>query len=100
MKIRHRNISYCMHGGYFYPFVLRFLLCILSKVCLSSPLMAQANNTGKLYISGNIYLNSDFANTSTAIYQNDGSFLLTGNFTNDQPSMTEGSGTTLFAGTS
>lgn len=60
---------------------------------------AQVTNSGGLYIAGNTFINSDFNNNSTALYQNDGYLYLAGNFTNDQPFMSEGTGTTKFSGT-
>lgn len=53
-----------------------------------------------MYVSGNVYINSDFVNTSTAAYLNNGVLYLTGNFSNNQPAMAEGTGTTRFNGTS
>ncbi len=72
-------------------FVLTFFSCYVK---------AQMVNSGGLYIAGNVYNSSDFTNNSTASYQNDGFFELTGDFNNDQPFMTEGTGTTKFSGTS
>lgn len=70
-------------------FVLTFFSCYVK---------AQMVNSGNLYIAGNVYNNSDFTNNSTASYQNDGFFELTGNFNNDQALMVEGTGTTKFSG--
>ena len=53
-----------------------------------------------MYVSGDVYINGDFVNTSTAAYLNNGVLYLTGNFSNDQPAMAEGPGTTRFNGTS
>jgi hypothetical protein len=70
-------------------FILVFFCCYVR---------AQVVNSGDLYIAGNIFIDSDFTNNSTASYQNDGYLNLTGNFNNDQPIMTEGTGTTQFSG--
>ena len=76
---------------FFLFFILVFFCCYVK---------AQVVNSGNLYIAGNMYINTDFTNNSTATYQNDGYLNLTGNFNNDQPFMTEGTGTTEFSGTS
>lgn len=55
---------------------------------------------GNAYITGNVFINSTFTNASSASYQNDGDLYLTGDFTNDQPGIAEGSGTTRFINTS
>ncbi len=72
-------------------FILVFFCCYVK---------AQTVNSGKLYIAGNMYINSDFTNNATASYQNDGYLYLTGNFNNDEATMNEGSGTIEFSGTS
>ncbi len=74
---------------YFLFFILVFFCCYVK---------AQVVNSGNLYIAGNIFIDSDFTNNSTALYQNDGYLNLTGNFNNDQAFMTEGTGTTQFSG--
>jgi hypothetical protein len=71
-------------------FILIFFCCYLK---------AQVVNSGNFYIAGNMFVNTDFTNNSTATYQNDGAFFLTGDFQNDQFSMAEGIGTTSFIGT-
>lgn len=98
MKFPNLDVRRRVFNNFFLPFE-RLLLILFINFFFCYPLIAQVNNTGKLYISGNIYVNSNFSNTSSATYQNDGSFSLTGNFTNDQPSVTEGTGTTSFIGT-
>ncbi len=52
-----------------------------------------------MYIAGNMYINNTITNTSSANYQNNGYLYLTGNFVNDEPFMTEGTGTINFSGT-
>lgn len=79
-------------------FRCKICLCLLLLIVFNSIVKAQVNNTGIAYISGNVYVNSNFTNASTASYQNDGNFYLTGNFINDQASMAEGTGATQFIG--
>src|SRR6476646_3170328 len=71
--------------------------CCLIPACVSS----QLNNSGNFYIANgeNIYVNSDFTNTSFAAYQNNGNFYLTGDFNNDQSPVVAGNGSTFFSGT-
>lgn len=86
-----------------YPFYLSlyrgtaflFLFLLLNYVT-----RAQVVNSGGMYISGNVNITTGFTNNSTAIYQNDGYLYLKGDFYNDQPFMTEGTGTTNFNGSS
>ena len=87
---------------YFHPwhFRCRRFLFFFIGLFFCAQLTAQVHNTGNMYVSGNVYINSDFVNTSTAAYLNNGVLYLTGNFSNDQPAMAEGTGTTRFNGTS
>ncbi len=71
-------------------FILVFFCCYVK---------AQVVNKGKLYIAGNMYIDTDFINNSTGQYQNDGFLYLTGDFNNDQALMNEGTGATNFLGT-
>src|SRR5580765_5240514 len=72
------------------------LACCLIPACVSS----QVNNAGNFFIATgeNIYINSDFTNTSFANYQNNGNFYLTGDFNNNQNPVVAGSGATFFSG--
>ena len=74
---------------YFLFFILVFFCCYVK---------AQVVNSGNLYIAGNMFIDTDFNNNATALYQNDGNLNLTGNFNNDQAFMTEGTGITQFSG--
>lgn len=57
------------------------------------------HNFGAAFISGNVFINGDFTNDSTAVYQNNGVLFLTGNFINNQSNLMEGTGVTSFIGT-
>lgn len=81
-------------------FSKKWFLLFVVLIFFCCYLKAQVVNSGGLYISGNMYINTAFTNNFTAIYQNDGYLYLTGNFTNDQPFMSEGTGTTKFSSTS
>jgi hypothetical protein len=61
----------------------------------------QVYNTGILYVgAGNtLYTMGSFTNTAGATYQNDGSVYISGNISNDEPSLPAGAGTTYFDGT-
>ena len=67
-------------------------------ICCCSQLNAQVRNTGNVFISGNVFINTSFTNESTASYRNDGNLYLTGDFVNNQAAIVEGSGTTSFTG--
>jgi len=75
-----------------------WLLYFFAVICSPIYLAAQVNNTGGLYISGNVYAASNLTNASSAVYRNDGNLYLNRNFRNDQPSMVDGNGTTFFIG--
>lgn len=100
MKIQHHDIPHYFHNDYLWGIFKRLLVCFSAGYFFPNPMAAQVNNTGPLYISGNVYVNTAFTNTSTAAYQNDGILNLTGDFTNNQGSMAEGTGATLFTGSS
>lgn len=97
MKIKNQaSVRYC------FKYCLPVITCIILFFCICLSSIAQVNNTGNMYVSGNVYANASFTNnaaTGTA-YLNDGTFYLTGDFTNNQASMSEGAGTTQFMGTS
>src|SRR3954471_21139204 len=94
-KIAECYICYhCLHSLF-----KCFLLIFIVSLCLKNFVNGQASNTGKLYIYGSVYINTNFTNAATASYQNDGSLFITGNFTNQQSGIKEGTGNTLFIGT-
>ncbi len=84
----------------FFKSCTRHLLFFLSLVLIGVDGICQVNNIGPMYISGNVAANTSFTNASTATYQNDGVFYLTGNFINNQTAMAEGAGAIQFIGTS
>jgi hypothetical protein len=97
MKINNQVFFQAIHNNkrlHLYPAAL----CIVMLVLFCSVTIAQVNNSGNAYISGNVYMNATFVNNGT--YQNDGNLSLTGDFTNKQAAMAEGTGTTQFIGTS
>jgi Secretion system C-terminal sorting domain len=100
MKTQYHVIPRYLHNDRLCSTIKCLLVCFLIGYVFPNPVAAQVNNTGPLYISGNVYINTTFTNASTAAYQNDGSLNLTGNFTNDQAAMAEGTGATLFIGNS
>jgi hypothetical protein len=61
---------------------------------------AQFYNSGVFYVSSGTMLSTggSFTNTASAAYQNDGSVYISGNISNDQPSLPAGGGTTYFNG--
>jgi hypothetical protein len=98
MTSPHKKVRPCIDTKFLCKSFL-FSQVILCTFFSSGNLNAQVRNTGQLYIAGNVFANTDFSNASSAAYQNNGNFFLTGNFTNDQPSVTQGTGTTSFIGT-
>jgi hypothetical protein len=62
---------------------------------------AQFYNNGTLFVNtgGTLYVNTPFTNDIGGGWQNNGTTYLGGNVTNNQASMTPGSGTTVFNGT-
>ncbi len=100
MKIQHHVIPRYFQNEHLCSIFNRLLVCFSAGYFFPVPIAAQVNNAGPLYISGNVFVNTTFTNTSTAAYKNDGSLYLTGDFTNNQEAMTEGTGATLFTGSS
>ena len=52
-------------GGYKYLLNKQELLFLFAAISTSLSLTAQVNNTGGIYISGNVYAASDFTNASS-----------------------------------
>ncbi len=88
------TLHQCIKKLSFKPKLLISSLLIL----VISTVNAQLNNFGNFHIfpGANIKLNTSFTNKSGAFYQNDGTFFITGNFTNNQPGMVPGVGVTEF----
>lgn len=86
-------MSYDLQAAYRRGKYFLFLL-----ILVGSGIQAQFVNSGGLYIAGNINITTGFTNNATAAYQNDGYLYVKGDFYNDQPFMTEGTGTTNFYG--
>ncbi len=84
---------------YFHLHVMRIFALIFIQVILISHSFAQVNNYGNFYISpgANVYFNTAFTNAPSASlsYLNDGTLNLTGNFTNNQSSISPGTGSVL-----
>ncbi len=75
--------------------------CIAVVLCfMQLTSFSQAYNKGPINITGSAYLASSITNTATATYLNNGSFYITGDFTNYQAGMSAGTGTIAFVGTS
>ncbi len=76
------------------------LFLIAAFACIRTN--AQFYNNGTLYVNtgGTLYVNTSFTNDVGGGWQNNGMTYLGGNVTNNQTSMTAGTGTVVFNGTS
>ena len=83
----------------------RFFFSIFLSLLIAKSAFAQVDlqNSGTLYVSSatdTLYINGNFVNTSAASLTNKGKFYVTQNLTNDQASMSAGTGTLYLNGSS
>lgn len=74
---------------------------IIFSCVFSQRAFAQVANFGNLYIpsGGSVSVPVSFTNNAVANYVNDGTIILSGNITNNQPSLSPANGTTTLTGT-
>jgi hypothetical protein len=78
-------------------------LPLLTAAAYFADAQVAATNTGTLYISNStsiLHAESDFTNTSTGLFTNNGHFYVRGNLSNNEVSMAIGSGTLYLNGSS
>jgi len=79
---------------------MRQVLLLLVTASLCSGARAQLYNNGTFYVgsTGVLFVNGSFTNTAASDYQNNGTVYISGDISNNQGSMSAGTGRTYFNG--